>query len=198
MKILHWLVRIVCVVGLFLWFVWIVDQNIAFGGYKAINYVFGDPGPVVSELQPVSRVGGKELGSNGASFQKMFEDPVYFDVITPVTYQRTKVSLVFANHSTFPLRLGVKGENSADFLLYDTIRDIQMGEWETGHVDIDLSSAGWEKGKYRFVISVPGLVRGNTEQYIALSSVNVQLYKEPVTSANIKTVMRRVINGFFK
>lgn len=198
MKILNWLVSILCIGGLCVLFLWVADQNISFSGYKSIDYVFGDPGPVISELQPVSRMSSKEYNSDGTSFQKMLEDPVYFDLITPLPYQRAKIRLLFSNHTSIPLRLGVRGSGSADYILGNMSEDSNDGRWTEGHIDIDLSQAAWEKGKYRFVLSVPGLVRGNDEEYVALSSINIQLYKDPITFANMKSVATRVLGGIFK
>ncbi len=197
MKILHWLVRILCVVGMSLFFVWVIDQNIALGGHKTVDYLFGDPGPIVSELQPVSRMGGKEYDDR-RSFQKMFEDPVYFDLITPVVYKHANIRLVLNNHTSLPLRLGVRGAGNDDYTLYDLTEVSKQDGWSVWYVDIDLIKAGWEKGKYRFVISVPGLVHGNPEEYVALSSIQMKLYKDPITFASMKAVIGRALNSIVK
>lgn len=198
MNSLHWIIRIACFALLGFLFAWIANQNIPFGGYKHVTYVFGDPGPIVSELQPVSRVGGKEIAPDGVSFQKMFEDPVYFDLITPVVYRRARVALIYNNHTPIPFRIGVRGDSANQYALYDITRTIDNGRWTTGYVDIDLAQAGWLSGKYRFVISAPGLVKGDANEYIALSSVDVQLYKDPITFASIQGVLNRVMHGVFK
>ncbi|MDP2656759.1 MAG: hypothetical protein Q8P11_04310 [bacterium] len=180
MKKQRWIIRAVCIFILLAWMIWIIDANVALWGYKKVEYFFGDPGPVVSELQPVARLGPKETLEGKRSYQKMFEDPTYFDLITPVTYRRAKLKLYFRNDTNIPLRIGIRWDSKSNYKLYDLIKDGEEDGWTVAKAEIDMTSARYENGKYRFVLSAPGLVRGNPDRYIALSSIVIELYKDPI------------------
>lgn len=177
-------------------FLWIVNENIPLAGIKKIAYTFGTPNGIITQLRPMARLGQSGV-ENGTSFQKIIENPVYFDVRTPVTYDTMVVEVLYKNHTSHELGVGIKQFwTQTDFFVTPFKEIGTQGEWKMGRAEISLKGIRRLPGRYSLSLSLPGLVyRPDNDEYVLVSRAQIVLKKEPLT---LKGMARSISEILYK
>ncbi|MDO8571211.1 MAG: hypothetical protein Q7R79_00855 [bacterium] len=179
-------------VALFMLSIIIVDQNVPFAGEKILTYTFEKPHNVIGRFRPWIRY--RELNSSdGTKIVKIVEDPVYFDIWTPVRYQRARIEFTYQNRSQAVLSVGLRRSASQwDIQLQEVQSMRKEGEWTVGYAEFDLSSVELQYQKYTFLISAPGLVVEKPERGdILLKKQEVLLKRDPLVTSLWKRINKQ-------
>lgn len=172
--------RLLALSTLVVLFLYILNSNIPFAGKKILTYTFEKPHNVISHFRPWVRYQEVEEKSEEKKVIKIIEDPVYFDIWTPVPYRKVRIELMFKNVSKAPLSIGLRRSPSQwDILLQPIIVVRKEGEWTIGYGEFDLSDIPLQYQKYTFLISAPGLIVEKPEYgYVFLARERIILERE--------------------
>jgi hypothetical protein len=164
-------------------FVWIFNENIPIAGVKKISYTFGIPSGAVTQLRPMARIeeGGKE---HGILYQTIREDPVFFDVRTPVTYNTLVVEILYKNNTNRPFGLGIKEFPTQLNFFVTPFESVGAQEgWVVGRAEISLNGIRRMPGKYSLSLSVKGLeYHPERNEGVRVSKMNIILKRKPLLS----------------
>ncbi len=112
---------------------------------------------------------------SGESFQKVYDDPVYFRVRAPRSFDRATVTVRFKKDENQKFALGglVSWEDyKFDLQPLDNI--FKDGDWQVATVNFNLSPLFTDDGRtYTFVLSLPGIAESGSE--VAVQSIWVRL-----------------------
>ena len=84
----------------------IIYNFFALSGYFFAEHDFSQENPFVKSLYPALRLEDTEKDVSGRFFQKIIADPVYFDVKTPLHFQKAKVTVEFQKENQNIIELG--------------------------------------------------------------------------------------------
>ncbi len=186
-----WVWRGVLFVGVVVFFFWIANEAFSFDGDTSYRVVPGEPNPFVGFFHPSARVGNPFKDEKGNTVQRVYEDPVYFEVksIADQSYATIRISAVNATQGV--VMAGVKG-NDGQYRVYPFSPERRAdGVWSM-EAQVPLADASHEKGKYWFSLSVAGLQRGNDE-YWELHDMGVGLSGGGIEDSNFEELARRAI-----
>jgi len=150
--------------------------------------------PYFSGLSPYGRV----LDISNCE-QSMVIDPVYFDVRLPQSYRQVDIGLDYDKPADQELKLGVGVDpdnwqwefghgikNPAS-----TEASVGRQELSTTNYKLELFNTKFEKNRYRFIISAPGLDSSGGE--IKFYNMKLKFTKEPLTKDNFWQRLRNII-----
>lgn len=117
-KILIWVWRIFLFAVCLCFFLWLIWQNLIPSGYlKVVKNFCRDYYPQyfleskhaenISGLYPEGRVGKIEIDEKGRCFQQFFDEPVYFKIKLPRSFERVKLKIFYQNENQRLLQLGL-------------------------------------------------------------------------------------------
>lgn len=164
---------------------WLITKDFAFSGKLSVAYDFSHDSPFVKRLWPPGRLRDITYDKKTHDyFQRMFVEPVTFDVRLPRKFQAATVDLVYKKDEAQPLRLGVRLDPEKwSWAIYDVKPISQEGEWMVGRVRFDdLTTADFSGQKLHFLVNAPGLFEAGRE--ITLTEIRVTVEKEPITLNN--------------
>lgn len=188
-----WRVVLACVVFFFLF--WIANEAFSFDGDAVHTVTPGTPNPVVGFFHPSARVGNPFKNEGGAMVQRVYEDPVYFEVKSLTEQSRATIHLSFVNATHGVVMAGVKGLDGR-YRVYPFVPVRREGGVWHGEAQIPLSDASHEKGRYWFSLSVAGLERGSGE-YWDFYGMDVALYSDGIEAAELQSLVHRAIKKIF-
>ena len=171
-------------------FLWIFNENVPIAGIKNILYTFGTPSGSVTQLRPMARLA--ESGKEGAiSYQKIIEDPVYFDLRTPIAYDTIVVEMLYKNLSSRTVGLGIKQyPTQTEFFITPFVPLSEQGGWTVARAEISLKNIQRMPGKYSLSLSFPGLAyHPNINEYVLVSRAQIVLQRKPLTLEDIRRYM---------
>lgn len=87
-------------------FAWLVFRDLVVGGTLEAQYDFGAKSPFISVLRPQGRLSGIEKDERGDYFQGVKEEPVYFDVRLPRTFEKAEITFRYKNAGNPVIELG--------------------------------------------------------------------------------------------
>ncbi len=170
--------RFALAIAAILFVAWIFDQHIPFAGVRVIEYTSGVQNGVVTRPHPLDRVRTDEE----KKIERLIEDPVYFEVKAPVSYNRATIRVRYQNRTAIPIRMGLlRNANPNDVLFSPLIEAGKDGEWSIATAQVDLSKTQRINGRYHFLFSMPGVRFERPENgYLVLSHVTLRLEREPL------------------
>jgi len=165
----------ILIAGMFFLFAWTAMQNFVLGGVFEAQYNFEKELPFITPLSPRDRVTEILRNDSGESFQKVYDDPVYFRVRAPRSFDRATVTVRFKKDENQKFALGglVSWEDyKFDLQPLDNI--FKDGDWQVATVNFNLSPLFTDDGRtYTFVLSLPGIAESGSE--VAVQSIWVRL-----------------------
>ncbi len=183
--------RFVLFVVITLFVLWICDQNVPFAGHKRIEYTFGELNGVISQLRPLSRASTIGEANAPKGVQIVFEDPVYFDIKTPVSYENVVFTVAYQNHSNRKLGIGMKMGEGWNFLV-KPFNETRTEDFQESRIAFDLRNVPRVNGKYTFLFSIPGLtLQGREKEFVTFSHMSVELERPPLI-----TMIKRVLAAY--
>lgn len=161
-------------------FWWMGTQNVVPGGVFGAAYDFDDESPFVTPLSPGDRVRPIVI-EDGDAFQAVIDDPVYFRVRAPRSFQRAHLLVHFQNPSGHPFQIG--GLMSWERFQFD-LQNVEVveerGGWLVGEASFDLTYFYAPDGRtYTFALSLPKIAE--TGQQVLISKIEVNLRRDPQT-----------------
>ncbi len=188
---IRWYVRGLLFLGVVTFFAWIFNENLPIAGIKKIQYTFGTPNGSITQLRPMARL-GEHGNEDGISYQKIIEDPVYFDMRTPVTYDTMIGEIVYKKHTLKEFRIGIKQfPTQTNFFTVPFTSVSTQGGWIKGRAEISLKEIQRLPGKYSLSLSIPGLAyRPNSDEYVLVSNAQITLQRKPLTGEKIWQYVR--------
>lgn len=189
----HLLFRVFLFAVSVIFFGWILNENVPIAGIKKIMYTFGTPNGIVTQLRPMARLGQNGI-ENGISYQKIIEDPVYFDVRTPITYDTMSVEVLYKKHTSRQFGLGIKQfPTQISFFTAPFVSVGTEGEWNMGRVEIPLQGIDRMPGKYSLSLSLQGLeYNPKSDEYILVSRAEITLKRKPLSIEDIKSTIGKL------
>lgn len=165
-------------------FFWLLAKDFAFSGRLVMVYDFSRDSPFVKRPWPPGRLHPIEYDKKTRDyFQRMFVEPVTFDVKLPRKFKSATVELVYKKDTEQQLRLGIRMHPKKWAW---EIRDLEEREedgWTVGRVVFEnLSTVDFAGNKLHFLVNAPGLFE--TKREILLTEIRVVVEKEPVQFAN--------------
>ncbi len=172
--------------------VYAVNSNIPFAGKKILTYTFEKPHNSISHPRPWVRYQELEEYNDRKKVIKIIEDPIYFDVWTPVAYRKVRLELMVKNVSKTTLSIGLRRSSSQwDIVLQPLTILREEGDWTVGYGEFDLSDVPLQYQKYTFLISAPGLVLEKPENgYVLLARERIILERESL----IESIWNRIVH----
>ncbi|MBI2644970.1 hypothetical protein HYW94_02220 [Candidatus Uhrbacteria bacterium] len=176
-------VRICLFFGILIFFVWIFNENIPIAGIKKITYTFGTPHGMVSQLRPMARL-GEQGRENGISYQSIKEDPVFFDIRTPISYDMLSVEIAYKNTTNKQFGLGIRQFLvQTDFFITPFEPAGMRDGWSIGKAEISLKDIRRMPGKYSLSLSVKGLkYYPDRIESVRVSHMQITLTRKPLIS----------------
>lgn len=163
------------------WSLVVLNHAVPFAGRKTLSYTFGKPHSDIGAFRPWIRYETIK-GKDGATIINMLEDPLYFDVKTPVQYKTARVEIVFQNNSKTPLHLGVR-RSSEQFNIDTqpvTIFSKRDG-WKMARAEFNLRGIPLYYQKYTFLVSVGGKVLENkNDDSVLLAKLGITLERDSI------------------
>lgn len=182
-----WLIRILLTIGLVALFGWTAWQNIVLPGVFEAHYDFDQTTPFITSLTPGDRVEPITRNARGVAYQTVIDDPTYFRIRAPRSFEQAKITMRFKNESDHPFSIGglVSWEEyQFDFKsLEETYQD---KDWQVATVEFDLTRLLTTDGRtYTFALSLPGITE--TGNKVQIESIWVRLEREPQTIKELVT-----------
>ncbi len=173
-------VTIIGFIGLGILFGWTVWHNMVPSGIFEVSYDFKHESPFVTSLSPGDRVTAVKMDADGASYQTVTDEPVYFRVRAPRSFSRGVITIRYRNEAHPVVRIGGLVNRAKNQFDLKTIENAATGEkfyreengWRVGGAEFDLANLETTDGRtYTFVLSVPGIaVAGNHVDVAGISA----------------------------
>jgi len=179
----HQWIRGCLFLAVFVFFVWILNENIPIAGVKKITYTFGKPSGIVTQLRPMARI--EENGEEGSvTYQTIREDPVFFDVRTPITYDMFAVEILYKNNTNRQFGFGIKQFPTQVNFFVTPFESVSMqDEWILGKAEISLKDIQRMPGKYSLSLSVKGLeYHPERNEGVRVSRIQITLKRKSLLS----------------
>lgn len=183
---------ILAALALFGWTAW---QNLVPSGVFEATYAFSKPNPFVTPLSPGDRVGPIERDQSGTTLQALIDDPVYFRIRAPRSFEHARISVEFRNQSEQPFALGgLMSWEAFQFDLEPLEPSYAYGDWRIAHAEFDLTQLLAPDGRtYTFAFSLPSIheLGGQVE----VRSIHATLERPPETFRSLLISLRQKFQG---
>jgi len=116
-KIILWSWRLVLFFWVLIFSLWLLWQNLVPSGYLKLNQDFCKPTVFISNLYPENRVGDLEIDEQGRCFQRFFDEPVYFKLKIPRSFEGARLKIYYQNENQPLFQVGLMKlkQNSTDW-----------------------------------------------------------------------------------
>lgn len=156
---------------------WLFFQNLVVRGELTAVRDFCFPTRLISGLYPEDRVGSLERKGENC-WQRIFVEPVYFELRVPRTFSEIELEIVYQNpqHSILQLGLMKKKDNPLDwdFQLKEVSQEPSQ-EWQRAKVRFQGGEEYLNNHALEFMISAPGLTKARHE--IKIKKITVHLFR---------------------
>ena len=125
-------------------FLWLLYKDFIVPGVLFAEYDFVNKSPFITALRPQSRIGEVEQDPQGVHYQRVFDEPIYFDVRMPRLLDTAEVTLTYKNIDQPVIEMGAMADPDLwsfdlkpvenfiiEFLLQDKLRWTQVREGDT-------------------------------------------------------------------
>ena len=147
-----------------IFFSWIIYKDINPAGSLEIVYDWQKDQPEVSRLFPADRL----LDASGTG-QTVINEPVYFTVRLPQTYETVRATVLYENLGDQEVKLGLQ-QGGGDDWLYD-LQTLTSGK----PIEFNLKGATVSNRSIRFMITAPGLA--SPDKILLLKKIEIKLQK---------------------
>lgn len=160
---------------------WLVSCDLVPSGHLVATTDFSQFSPYIFPLSPTDRL--LDHRSRGSAEQPVvaIDDPLYFDVRLPRTFDTLTLALEYRAPAEQPVRLAVfqnKDTWTFDAKDFDTVEPLPDG-WQRGTVTFSLTDKRFVFNKYQAMLSLPG-IRGSGRQ-VAVRRLSVTATRPPLT-----------------
>ncbi|MFA6146250.1 MAG: hypothetical protein WC697_02930 [Patescibacteria group bacterium] len=180
MKIILKIYTILLIIGVLVFFGWLIYKNLAITGKIFVVNDFCNKSQFIPNLYPEDRVGTLEK-ENGICFQRIFTEPVYFKVNASRTFSKAKIKIIYENEGKSIIQLGLMKRKITPL---DWRYDLQSADNHISKDNIEEQNAEFSVGldnitdhSLEFIISASGLNEGGQE--IKIRRIEVELSRSP-------------------
>src|SRR3989338_9514812 len=113
LRVLLIFIRIIIIIIPCTVLLWLVYKDLVVSGQLRAKYNFHDRSPFITVLRPQSRIEPPQH-EKGVWFQQIKDQPVYFDVRLPRSFDMAKVSMVFQNIDQPIIELGALADKDRE------------------------------------------------------------------------------------
>lgn len=123
---------IIFIIPVFL-FVWLAEKQLVLSGNLSSEYGFGQKPSIIDELSPTSRTENPEKNlKTDYTYQRINDEPVYFDVNVPKIFRTAKISLIYSNTSRSIVEMGIKRSDLEFDYEFKTLQNKYIDNIEKG------------------------------------------------------------------
>lgn len=189
MKVLVRIIKIAVIISPCVLVGWLLWKNFVPLGEMSVVYRF-ERTPWISALRPGHRV-SEIREENGVKIQSLTDDPVYFDISFPITFEKVIIEVDYKNPLSQPFKIGAfTSKKDWKFALKDfqvsqrapltglSRGILDDGGWQTGIAEFDLS--GLDKGGRRItmILSLPEIRKKGGE--IVIKEIRIKMTKQKI------------------
>lgn len=165
---------------------WLLWKNFAPSGEFSAVYKF-ERIPWISALRPGHRV-SEIRGENSIKTQSLTNDPVYFDISFPITFEKVIVEVDYENPLNQPFKIGAfTSKKDWKFVLknFDEKNPLAGGGngWKTGTAEFDLSGLDKSGRKITMILSLPEIRKLGGE--VIIKEIKVKMFKKPIVISDL-------------
>lgn len=179
MKILIRIIKILVIISPCILIGWLLWSNFAPSGEFFAVYAF-ERTPWISAFRPGHRI-SEIREENGVKVQSLTDDPVYFDISFPITFERIIIEVDYKNSQNQPFKIGAfTSKKDWKFALkdFDSKKDLGNG-WQTGIAEFDLSGLDKSGRKIMMILSLPEIRKLGGE--VVIKEIRMKMNKTPIT-----------------
>ena len=149
----------------------LVAQKVVLTEQLSYGTDFSSVSAFIEGPYPEGRVEPTVVG--GKLFEKVINEPIYFNVYSPRKFATVKVTLKYMSPKDFPARFGLRKAGIYDF----TFIELPATDNKLNTVNFEFSTDGADrtKNKLQFIISAPGI--GDRPDKIFVQSVEFEFVK---------------------
>lgn len=171
------LLRLILGIIFLILLIWLFFQNLVVGGELRVVRDFCSSTRLISDLYPEDRVGGLERKGE-VCWQRIFVEPVYFELRVPRTFSEIELEIVYQNPQHPILQLGLmKKKNNLldwDFQLKKVSQEPSL-DWQRAKVRFQGGEEYLNNHALEFMVSAPGLTEERHE--IKIREIKVHLFR---------------------
>jgi hypothetical protein len=189
MKVLIRIVKILIIISPCILIGWLLWKNFVPSGEFSAVYAF-ERTPWISALRPGHRI-SEIREENGVKVQSLTDDPVYFDITFPITFERVIVEVDYKNPLNQPFKIGAfTSKKDWKFALKDLqsrqgealtgLSKVPLvnGDWQTGIAEFDISGLDKSGRKITMILSLPEIRSRGGE--VIIKEIRIKMIKQPV------------------
>lgn len=172
-KILQ-IIFLAAAIGLLIFLFW---KNYSPLGQQTIVYNIGERSSFTAGLWPSTRVEKFTCVQPGGCSQKLFDNPVYINLLMPRPFQTLVVEMTYQNPDNVPVKLGIKSGPGWQFFEAPLETLGSSDEWQIAQSSFDLNRAYITQRQISLVVSAPQLK--NRDHYLLIKQIKFILNREP-------------------
>lgn len=170
-------------------FIYLFWMNFSPIGEQTISYEFKEN--IFTEgLRPSTRVQEIECQKETGCTQKVFSDPVYFDLLMPRKFQSAKIELKYQDESEKEIKIGVRVGDEWQYFQETLVPQETMDGWTVGTASLDLKIANIQSNTATFMLSIPH-IKDNAE------TINLKEIKLYLTRNTHSNKVRNKLNDWY-
>jgi len=179
MKIFIRIIKILIIISPCILIGWLLWKNFVPSGNFSAVYKF-ERTPWISALRPGHRI-SEIREEDGIRVQSLTDDPVYFDITFPITFESVVVEADYKNPLNQPFKIGAfTSKKDWKFALkdFDSKKDLGDG-WRTATVEFNLSGLDKSGRKIMMILSLPEIRKLGGE--VVIKEIRMRAIKTPTT-----------------
>lgn len=190
MKIFIRIIKILVIISPCILIGWLLWNNFVPSGNFSAVYAF-ERAPWISAIRPGHRI-SEIREENGIKVQSLTDDPVYFDISFPITFERVVVEIDYKNPQNQPFKIGAfTSKKGWKFALKDlqvsqgasltelSRMPLDNGGWQIGTAEFDLAGLDKSGRKIMMILSLPEIRKLGGE--IIIKEIRMRAEKTPIT-----------------
>jgi hypothetical protein len=195
MKIFIRIVKILVIISPCILIGWLLWKNFVPSGNFSAVYAF-ERTPWISALRPGHRI-SEIREENGVKIQSLTDDPVYFDITFPITFEKVIIEVDYKNTLNQQFKIGAfTSKKDWKFALKDfdgfwqgaSLTGLSKvpfanGDWQTGIAEFNLSGLDKSGRKIMMILSLPEIRKKGGE--VMIREIRVIMNKKPVNVYNL-------------
>lgn len=178
MKILIRIIKILIILSPCILFGWLLWKNFVPSGEFSAVYKF-ERTPWISALRPGHRI-SEIREENEIKIQSLTDDPVYFDISFPITFEKIIIEMDYKNLLNQPFKIGAfTSKKDWKFILKDWQGESLIGDdWQTSRAEFDLSGLDKSGRKITMILSLPEIRSRGGE--VIVKEIRIKLIKQKI------------------
>lgn len=191
----HKIIRAILIIAPIAFVVFLISKDLVISGKLTAEYDFRHNSPFILTLGPTERI-SEIKKENGVYFQSLYDDPIYFDVRLPRSFQTITFWFTFRANPSGQIKLsGFVNKEKWQFIQENLaeVKDLGNG-WQEGKVVFDVSKLPFVSQKYQMMISLPG-EKGSRRQ-VDISQIRILAEREPLTLGNLFSRIEKKLSRY--